>query len=345
MQFPNLSANQLELLFESSPECLCLLHFEGKFLKTNPAFSNTSGYSNHELVSRPFTDFVHSQDREFTGEILGRMRAGEAAITFENRFELKNLQHKRFLWNCYAIPQHELYYCTAKDISGKPECFGQSGQAESEKTAGGPIRKKQEIDMQHLAEDYKVMFANNPLPMWAYDLDQLKILMVNDAALSLYGYNRKEFLALDLYDLRPEGEHERLRQELKDKYIYHDLKLSSEWQHKKKDGSIIYVDIASHIIRLSEHRARLIVANNITDRRKAQEKLLNQNKQLREIAQLSSHELRGPVASILGLVSMFDESCADPNLNSQIIKKLELCAKDMDKVIHAIVKKTYQEGI
>jgi PAS domain S-box-containing protein len=207
------------------------------------------------------------------------------------------------------------------------------------------IRKEQELDLQHLAEDYKILFANNPLPMWAYDLDKFRIVMVNNAALSLYGYTRKEFLALSLYDLRPESEHERLKEELKQKDIFRDLKLSSEWLHKKKDGTIMYVDIASHQIKLNDHRARLIVANNITDRRKAQNKMEAQNKQLKEIAQISSHDLRGPVASILGLVSLFDESNADINLNKQIIKHLESCAKDMDKVIHTIVKKTYEEGM
>jgi PAS domain S-box-containing protein len=465
MLIPSLSANQLEVLFQSFPESLCLLHFEGTFVKVNPAFAETSGYSNRELVDRKFTDFVHPHDRKYTVEVLGRMRFGEAACKFENRFEFKNSQYKRLLWNCYTIRQNELFYCSAIDISEKTASFRQPGQSESANKAAEPlsinpvkeskddkilhhqwmdniienytdgfftlnrnwtvkafnqkaqrmvdlpeplinknfwslfpvgtdhqlfreakrsleknqtvhfeefyphlnkwleitaypyqdtvtlffkdttIRKNQEIDLQHLAEDYKILFANNPLPMWAYDLDQLKILMVNNAALSLYGYTREEFLALNLYDLRPEVEHERLRQELKDKYLYHPLKLSSEWQHKKKDGSIIYVDIASHMIKLSEHRARLIVANNITERRRVQTKLLSQNKQLREIAQLSSHELRGPIASILGLVSLFDENNTNFNLNNRIIKNLERCAKDMDKVIHAIVKKTYEDGI
>lgn len=206
------------------------------------------------------------------------------------------------------------------------------------------IRKKQEQDLLHLAKDYKILFANNPLPMWAYDLDQLKILMANDAALNLYGYSRQEFLNLNLYDLRPEAEHERLRNELKGWDVFNDLKITSEWQHQKKDGSIIYVDIASHMIKLNERPARLIVVNNITERRKTQMKLVNQNIRLREIAQISSHDLRGPVASILGLVSLFDEKNQDIDLNNLIIENLQKSAKELDKVIHTIVKITHEEG-
>ena len=112
----------------------------------------------------------------------------------------------------------------------------------------------------------------------------------------------------------------------------------------KKDGSLIFVDIASHQINLNEHKARLIVVNNITAHRKAQNKLIKQDNTLREIAQLSSHDLRGPVASILGLVSLFDDENLDVNLNNLIIENLKECATNLDKVIHAIVKKTYEDG-
>lgn len=205
-------------------------------------------------------------------------------------------------------------------------------------------RKKQDLDLIRLVRNYKVLFADNPLPMWAYDLDQFNILMVNDSALKMYDYSRKEFLNLTLYDLRPESEHERLRNQLNDHEIMEDVNLSSQWQHQKKDGTTIYVDIASHMIELNGHQARLIVANNITARREAQLKLLNQNKRLREIAQLSSHDLRGPVASILGLISLFEKSNVDVSLNKQIVENLEASAKDLDKVIHAIVRKTYEES-
>lgn len=205
-------------------------------------------------------------------------------------------------------------------------------------------RKKQELDLIHLEQDYEVLFDNNPMPMWAYDVEKLQMLMVNDAALSLYGYNRAEFLKLNLFEIRPESEHERLKNQLDKKHLFKAHKLSEEWVHMKKDGSLIFVDIASHQINLNDHEARLIVVNNITAYRKAQNKLLKQDTTLREIAQLSSHDLRGPVASILGLVSLFDEENLDVNLNNLIIENLKECATNLDKVIHAIVKKTYEDN-
>lgn len=463
MRMPDISTQQLEWLFGTFPECLCILNIDGQFSMVNPAFCKISGYTETELIFAHYLTFIHPEDQEITCKALEKIQSGELPCVFENRFLFKDSEYKWMLWNCFIQDQNELIYCSARDISDQKEteakllktieenrllenssrlnsikmaeeedfrwmdniienytegffklskdwrvlAFNQMARVilnlpedtikESDFRSLFPVerdhkllkeakraidnkqpvhfeefyphlgkwleisaypysetvtlffkdttlRKKQELDLLRLAQDYKILFANNPLPMWAYDLDQLKILMANDAALNLYGYSRQEFLNLNLYDLRPEAEHERLRNELKTRDVFKDLKISSEWQHQKKDGSIIYVDIASHMIKLNEGRARLIVVNNITERRKTQMKLLNQNIRLREIAQLSSHDLRGPVASILGLVSLFDETNQDVDLNNLIIENLKTSAKDLDKVIHAIVKMTHEEG-
>src|SRR6202021_1485331 len=50
---------------------------------------------------------------------------------------------------------------------------------------------------------FRLLFAHNPLPMWVYDLETLRFLEVNDAAIAHYGYSREEFLGLNLSDIRP----------------------------------------------------------------------------------------------------------------------------------------------
>src|SRR3954464_301067 len=53
---------------------------------------------------------------------------------------------------------------------------------------------------------YRHLFDANPLPMWVYDLDSLKFLAVNDAAVEHYGYSRQQFLAMSIADIRPDSE-------------------------------------------------------------------------------------------------------------------------------------------
>jgi hypothetical protein len=78
-------------------------------------------------------------------------------------------------------------------------------------------------------------------------------------------------------------------------------------------------------------------------RQKQQLKELKTNKKLEEIADITSHQLRGPVASIMGLVGLFNKENPTDPFNKEIVEHLDKSAKDLDKVIHKIVEKTYTE--
>ncbi|MEW5676903.1 response regulator [Flavobacterium enshiense] len=71
-----------------------------------------------------------------------------------------------------------------------------------------------------------------------------------------------------------------------------------------------------------------------------EEKIKSQNQKLLEIAHLQSHQIRRPVADILGLIYIFNtENPADP-LNLEVLSKLEIAAKDLDTIIREIVERT-----
>jgi PAS domain S-box-containing protein len=78
----------------------------------------------------------------------------------------------------------------------------------------------------------------------------------------------------------------------------------------------------------------------LIENKKNQDHVKDQNKRLQEIASISSHELRRPVATILGLVSLFDRDNLDNPLNKDIISHLDNTSRELDGVIHAIVEKT-----
>lgn len=87
-----------------------------------------------------------------------------------------------------------------------------------------------------------------------------------------------------------------------------------------------------------------ILASNITERVLAEEKIKKQNQQLREIAQIQSHEVRAPLANILGLANLLDQHAeVDPN-NKMILTELTVSARKLDHVIHKIVDKVYAIG-
>src|SRR5262245_22533938 len=64
-------------------------------------------------------------------------------------------------------------------------------------------RKRFEEAMRESEEQYRLLFESNPHAMWVYDLETLRFLAVNDAAIERYGYSREEFLSMTLAQIRP----------------------------------------------------------------------------------------------------------------------------------------------
>ena len=106
-----------ERYFELSIDMLCIAHFSGYFRRLNPAWERTLGFTQPELQARPMFDFVHPDDRERTLEQNRRVRAGERALGFENRYVCKDGSYRWFRWNARADLDRQLIYSVARDIT------------------------------------------------------------------------------------------------------------------------------------------------------------------------------------------------------------------------------------
>jgi len=78
----------------------------------------------------------------------------------------------------------------------------------------------------------------------------------------------------------------------------------------------------------------------LIENKRNQDYVKDQNKRLQEIASISSHEIRRPVATILGLVNLFDRNNLNNKMNKEIMDHIDITAKELDGVIHTIVEKT-----
>jgi len=122
------------------------------------------------------------------------------------------------------------------------------------------------------AERYRLLFERNPIPMWVYDRTNWRILQVNDAAITHYGYSRDEFLALTTLDLRPEEDLPALLKTIRDRR--NEAPLTREtWRHRKKDGSIIFVEVFTQPIKYGGRSARIAQALDITERKVTEQEL------------------------------------------------------------------------
>ena len=122
-----------------------------------------------------------------------------------------------------------------------------------------------------ITERRQVCFSHNPLAMWVYDKATLGILDVNEAAILHYGYSRDEFAAMTIRDIRDEEELSEFDHYLKNSPVGYAMPGRS--RHRRKDGSLIIVDIFADDIRHEDRDARLIVAVNMTEQVHAEEAL------------------------------------------------------------------------
>ncbi|MDP1716924.1 MAG: PAS domain S-box protein, partial [Burkholderiales bacterium] len=135
-------------------------------------------------------------------------------------------------------------------------------------------------------ERYRKMFRANPHPMWVYDLETLRFLEVNDAAISHYGWSRAEFLAMSIADIRPPADVPRLTEN-----IAHvsegKVDAAGVWTHRKKNGALIAVEITSHILDFEGRRAEIVLVNDITERQQSEQALRAAEEQFRGLVEQS----------------------------------------------------------
>jgi PAS domain S-box-containing protein len=96
---------------------LCIAGTDGYFKHVNPAWETSFGFAREEVLSRPYLEFVHPEDREATIAEAAKIASGSSTLSFENRYRCKDGSYKWLLWSAVVRAEKGLIYAIARDVT------------------------------------------------------------------------------------------------------------------------------------------------------------------------------------------------------------------------------------
>ena len=284
-------------LIEQAEDGICIIDTSMKIIEVNRYACEKLGYSKAEILQLSIADFFFEEDLKARPLKMDTLKGGKT-IRDERRIKRQDGTILDVEFSAKILKDENLLLFV-RDISE---------------------RKKAQQTLKENEKKYRYLFDNNPVPMWVIDLITFKFLDVNKMAILQYGYSREEFLSMTVLDIRPETDKDYFTKSSDPSEINATNFKRGIWNHQKKNGTVIQVEIIAHNIMYEGIKARFILSNDITDRRIAELNLEKRNKQLiKTNSELDrfvysvSHDLRSPLTSVLGLLSFIEGESEEPD--------------------------------
>lgn len=250
---------RLRTILETEPECVKILNSRGELLEMNKAGLEMIEATNLDQVrNREVSALVQESYRGDFIKLTKRVFEGETGML---EFQMTGLKGNSRWLETHAVPM--------RNSDGKiTSLLGVTRDITARKEAEKKLRESE--------ERYRKLFELNPAPTWIYDVNTLRFLDVNKAAVEHYGYSREEFKRMSVLDICPEEEKKRLLTAIgkMGEGVDDSQSFSKPWKHVKKDGNIIDVEILATSLDPNDPALRLVTINDITEMLKAQNNLM-----------------------------------------------------------------------
>jgi len=245
------SLRQSELKFrsliENSSDLIAMAGPDGNIFYGSPSAQKVFGYEEADYMGRNVCSFVHPDYIPAVGELLQNlMQYPDEMFTIDLKVFDK---HGNERW-VHGLASNML------QVQGINALVGSFRDITE--------RKKAEEQVKESAYLYKNLFYKSPLPIFVCNADTLQFAEVNEAAVQLYGYSRKEFMKMTAFDIIPPEERTELQQALPN--ACHINRQPMLRKHIKKNGEAIFVEVWAHAINYKGSNAWLVLANDITEK-------------------------------------------------------------------------------
>ncbi len=235
--------------FTASSDLMCIADHTGAFRRTNPAFSETLGYCEAELVSRPFLDFVHPDDRQATLEVLRHQLETGYSIDFKNRCLCKDGSVRWLCWRTDYDRDGRTAYATARDETQS---------------------KHAEMALQESENRYRVLFDNAREGILIMSTDGV-LIEVNESFAQMHGYGAQEMVGMSINELDacanfPEPAERRER-------IFAGETAVFEVEHRHRDGHLFALEASACLVSLGGGLFIQCLHRDVTERKLAEQAL------------------------------------------------------------------------
>lgn len=202
------------------------------------------------------------------------------------------------------------------------------------------------VRLRTITEQYEALVRATNDVVWVWSSDT-RMIEWNDAMGSAFGYQERETSLSWLYDRIDEEDRDRVVSARERCVADGGQTWEEEFRFRHHDGRYHWVVDRGLVLRDDFGAVRRLMGTmmDVDDARSAMARISRQNEQLRDIARIGSHEIRGPLASLMGLLYLMDKEHPENPLNGEVVTMLDEAAQRLDAVIHRIVQATYELDI